>query len=163
MYQSIHLHTIPRMSHESVRSVFHIVTRGTQGVVQVPLIDRSRIVGTESFIVVVILIKQLFQPWPTSSSCRAVSDHLQNAACRILRIESDPVVRLHDAWVDDAVVGGSHTDIASGLLHDDAKDSSDVEISFAGNSLDGVLDEVNFRVRIVEFHQRCILIPEEGV
>ena len=151
------------MSHESVRSVFHIVTRGTQGVVQVPLIHRSRIVGTERFIVVVILIKQLFQPWPTGSSRHAVFDHVQNAACRIARIERDPVVRLHDAGVDDAIVGGYYTDIASGLLHDDAKDSSDVETSFAGNSLDGVLDMLNFCVGIVELHESCILIPEEGV
>ena len=58
-------------------------------------------------------------------------------------------MRLHQAWVDDAVVGCLHADAAVGLLHHDCEDEALVDSRLGCYARDGSLDVVDLGRRVV--------------
>lgn len=72
-------------------------------------------------------------------------------------------MRLHEAWIADSVVGRANTDIAPGLLHDNAEDCSDINAGLGSYGFDRVLDECDLVVAVVEFNESGVGLPEGGV
>ena len=159
----IFLHTRPRVTHETVGCLLDIVACCTNGVVQVSLVNAARVVSAESFIVVAISLIKLLQPITIFRPARPVPHHLQDTALRIRRVERNAVMALHKARVTHAVVSSPDTNIAAGFLHDDAKDTANVDAGLGAYFLDGRLDETDFLGGGVEFHERAVLLPESVV
>ena len=67
---------------------------------------------------------------------------------------------LHDARVDDAVVGGGHAHVARALLHDDGEDDAGVDVGGAGHFLDGAFHEGDLFGRVVDFQGGQVHGPE---
>lgn len=148
------------MSHEPVGNRLDISASGANGVVEIILVHRSRVVAAESLVVVVVPCVQLLQAITGRSTLGTVADHLENAALGVAWVESDTGVGLHDARVTDAVVRGANADVAAGFLHDDAKDDAAVDAGLGGDLLNGSLDEGDFAGAVVEGHQGGVLGPE---
>jgi len=55
-------------------------------------------------------------------------------------------VRLHEAWVFDAIVGGGCSDTAVGFLHHDCEDEAGVYAAGCCYGADGALDAGDFVV-----------------
>lgn len=153
----------PLVTHQPVGSLLHIIRRRAHGIVQVGLVHAAGVIPTEGLVVVPILGMQLLQPISILGALGAIADHLQDTSLGIGRVEGDAVVRLHDARVADAVVGGGDADVAAGFLNDDAEDAADVDAALARDLLDGLVDVVDLGVAVVELHERAVHAPERGV
>ena len=82
----------------------------------------------------------------------AVGDHLEDGgggAGVDAVAAAGPVVRLHEARVDDAVVGGRGPDAPLGLLHHDRQDEALVDARLPRHLLDRRVDVGDLRVRVV--------------
>lgn len=97
------------MTHQAVRSVSDIRSCGTLGIVEIVLVDGSRIVRTECLVVIAVLLVKLLQARTVFGAFGTVSDHLEDTAGRVLGIERDAVVTLHQARVVDSIVSLSNT------------------------------------------------------
>lgn len=93
------------MAHQAVGRVPDIRARGADGVVEVPLVDRPRVIRTERLVVVAVLLLELLQAIAVLGALGAVADHLKDAAGGVVGVELGAVVRLHEARVADSVVG----------------------------------------------------------
>ena len=58
-------------------------------------------------------------------------------------------MRLHEAWVADAVVGGGCSYAAVALLHDDREDEARVDASVGADFLNGRRDLGQFSFRVL--------------
>lgn len=63
----------------------------------------------------------------------------------------------------DAVVGAADADIAAGFLHDDDEDGADVDARRGRDGFDGAVDQLDFGVARVKFHEARILRPQRRV
>lgn len=93
------------MTHQAVGRIPDIRARGANGVVEVPLVDRPRVVPTERLVVVAVLLLELLQAITVLGALGAVADHLEDAAGGVFGVELGTVVRLHEARVADSIVG----------------------------------------------------------
>lgn len=140
------------MTHKPISNRLNIGSSSTDRIIEIILVHRSRVVSAESLIVVVVPSIQLLQAIPGGGSLSAITDHLENAALRVAGVESDTSVGLHDARVSDAITSSTDADVASGFLHDDAKDSAGIDAGLRCDLLDGSLDETDFAGAVVEGH-----------
>lgn len=92
------------MAHQAVGRISDIRARGPDRVVEVPLVDRARVVRTERLVVVAVLLLELLQAVTVLGALGAVADHLEDAAGGVVGVELGAVVRLHEARVADSVV-----------------------------------------------------------
>lgn len=102
----------------------------------------------------------------------AVADHLGDGRSRAWAdtgTASGAVVRLHQARVDNAIVGGWGADAALALLHDNGKNETVVNASVARKLLDSAVDVGNLLGRVVlapavpstrSLHERHIGVPD---
>ena len=148
------------MTHEPVGNGLNIGSRSTNGVVEIVLVHRPRVVAAESLVVVVVPRIQLLQAISGRGTFGTVANHLENAALGVARVECDTSVGLHDTRVSDTVVGGTDTDVAAGFLHNDAKNSAGIDAGLGGDLVDGSLDEADFAGAVVKGHQGGVLGPE---
>lgn len=58
---------------------------------------------------------------------------------------------------------GLDADVAAGLLDDDAEDNAVVDARLLGDGLDGLLDERNLGVRVVQLHEALVVLPERVI
>ena len=151
------------MSHEPVGNRLNISTGSANWVVEIVLVHRARVVSAESLVVVAVPSIQLLQAVPGRSTFGTVANHLEDAAMRIARVESDTSVGLHDARVTDTVVRGTDADVAARFLHDDAQDDAFVDAGLRADFLNGFLDEVDLAGAVVEGHEAGVLGPESLV
>lgn len=93
------------MAHQAVGSIANIRGRRADRVVEVPLVDRARVVRTEGLVPVAVLLLELLQSVTILGSLGAVADHLENTAGGVLGVELGAIVGLHEARVADSVVG----------------------------------------------------------
>lgn len=93
------------MAHQAVGSIADVRGSGTDGVVEIGLVDRAGVVGTEGLVVVAVLGLELLQAVAVLGALGAVADHLEDAAGGVVGVELGAVVGLHQARVADAVVG----------------------------------------------------------
>ena len=151
------------MSHEPIGNRLNISTGSANWVVEIILVHRARVVSAESLVVVAVPSIQLLQAVPGRSTLGTVADHLENAAMRIARVESDTSVGLHDARVTDTVVRGTDADVAARFLHNDAQDDAFVDAGLRADFLNGFLDEADLAGAVVKGHEAGVLGPESVV
>lgn len=151
------------MTHQPIRRIPYIRSRRPFRIIHICQIDRPRIIPPERCIVIPIPCQQLLQTVPIFCPLRPIPHHLQNAARRILRVERDPIVRLREAWIAGSVVGRANTDIAPGLLHDNAEDSADIDTRLGRYGFDRFFDVCDLGVAVVELHEAGVGFPEGGI
>jgi hypothetical protein len=98
------------------------------------------------------LADELLEPGAGGGPGSAIGDHLVDLglwARRDAGAGTAAVVGLHEARVDDAVVGGGHAHAALALLHHDGQNEALVDAGGAGHLLDGALDAGDLTRRVV--------------
>lgn len=124
---------------QTVGNVVDIASGGAVAGVQVALSDSARVVTTRGRVDISILVDELHKPVTRAGTLSTVADHLDDALLSVGSVERDPVMRLHDTGVRDAVVGGADVDTAVRLLHDDGEDESRVDKGVLGDLEDAVV------------------------
>jgi hypothetical protein len=98
--------------------------------------------------------KTLFEAVAAGCACGSVLNHLRDLAAGAgvydagVVAGSCAIVRLHEAWVADAVVGGWCSYASVAFLHDDGEDKAGVDAGGGSDRLDCSGDFVSFGVRV---------------
>lgn len=146
---------------EAISHISGVARSATEAVVEVAVVRGAAVVKTGStveFAAAVVtsctlgLGQSLLETIARGGPAGAVTDHLGDLAGRagvLARAAARAIVRLHEAGVADAVVGGGHADAALALLHHDGEDEAAIYTRLAGDLVDGALDVADLVVRVV--------------
>ena len=148
-------------THQAISNIATIARRTAHSIRQIRRIHTAGVIRPDGPPNIAARLGQkLDEAVARARALNPILDHLQDAALGIGRVEGDAVVGLHDARVDDAVVGGGHAHVARALLHDDGEDDARVDVGGARDFLDGALHEADFLWRVVDLEGREIHGPE---
>lgn len=126
-------------AHQAISNIIDIARGRRDAIIQVGVVGGARIEEARSDIDSLGmrirrmgpgLGHELFEARAGRSARDAVVNHLRDFAGRAGRhvgARAAAIVRLHQAWIDDAVVGGGHVHAAFGFLHDRGQNKSLVD------------------------------------
>lgn len=146
---------------ESISHISGVARSATEAVVEVTVVRGAAVVKTGSTVELAATVvtgctlslgQSLLETIAREGPAGTITDHLGDLAGRagiLARAAARAVVRLHEAGVADAVVGGGHANAALALLHHDGEDETTVHTRLAGDLGDDALDVADLVVRVV--------------
>lgn len=69
-------------------------------------------------------------------------------------------MRLHNAWIDDAIIGSRNVNIARRLLHNDGENHTSIDSTVSSDLSDSIVHGVDRGRVVVEFESRYLQGPQ---
>jgi len=145
---------------ETVGDIFSIAGSATETVVEVTVVNRATVVESGGSIgglgilltMATSLRHKLLQTVASGGSLNAVLNHLQDLV-RWARADTitgtSAIMRLHQSWVGDTVVGSRDADAALALLHDDSQNETRINARRSSYLVDRAVDGLGLFSRVI--------------